>query len=318
MKIGFREVDEQEQKINRSLDKSNRIFTVIEALLLCLMAILVIFCVVYYGIRVGAYGDSPENFFNSISMLGVVCGSIAFAVIIMNLIEYVQKKSVLVSPELGRVDGRKEYSLKNALSIMKPKVAVIVWDVLVGLILFSMVFAQLISEEIFNPEAWVRNSIVLSVMLPAGHFLFGLLYRNRSYHKKMLKTTKKYLDIGSDDMFCHRVDQSLRNSLLFCSKQFCFTTDYLMGYADTDVNYQIAAIPTGEIEAMQYFVRRENNGRVTIEKGILACRLKNGKVIHFYLGMGKMLSPTLNALNYYRINYSNDGNPVFANEDKIQ
>lgn len=68
---------------------------------------------------------------------------------------------------------------------------------------------------------------------------------------------------------------------------------------------------------MEYFIRKENSGNVMVDKGILACKLKNGNVVQFYIGNGRTLTMTMYALDYYKINYKNNGEalfPLFATE----
>lgn len=186
-----------------------------------------------------------------------------------------------------------ERTLGATLSYMRAKVMLIVWDTIWGMILVCLPVAYLGRSDF---ALVLRILCITAGCLLAGHAGFLLYYDRHSYHKKLVRITKKYLDIGNESLFLAALEQNLREKMVFRSRQFVLSADYILGYADSDLVFRPAAIPVCTIAGAEFHLRHVE-GRRARDQGILTCSLRNGKKISFCTSFGPGIAEVLRALD---------------------
>lgn len=186
-----------------------------------------------------------------------------------------------------------ERTLQATLSYMRAKVILIVWDTVWGIILVCLPIAYLGSSDF---SLALRTLCITAGSLLAGHLAFTLYYDRYSYQKKLVRITKKYLDIGNEALYLEALEQNLQEKMIFRSRQFVLSADYILGYADSDLVFRPAAIPICTITEAEFHLRHVE-GRKARSQGILTCSLRNGRRISFYTSFGPGITEVLQALD---------------------
>lgn len=313
MKIGFKKVDEKEQKwikVSRNIDIF--LYWVIMGIVWLVIAFF-FFAALYQIVCSLIYKEERNDMFRHVSSAAMWLVVPVSLWLIRKMIDFIQRANILFSPNYvnPHYEKAESFSLREVMGLMQGKPIQWVWDFTFLLFLVSML-GVIISGGSTDIVSSCTLCLILTIMLLTGHFLFRRYYLRRPYEKILVRNSQEYSSIDRPEYFCQRIHQSLKTQLCFCSRQFCFTKDLFLGYTEADTYYHPAAIFREDIQAMEFYILRVN-GRVMIDKGILACKLKNGNVVDFYLGSGKTLEGTLKSMDYYCIKYQNNQQPLFTN-----
>lgn len=121
MKIGFKEVDESEQKIYKAAYRFNRGFSKVLLGAYCLAVVGCLAGAAYFALTEGKDGGDYNRCFTLLSVAGAITAALVLVLLLLWLITYIRKKSIIVSPELNNTENRGQYSLRFVLSVMRAK-----------------------------------------------------------------------------------------------------------------------------------------------------------------------------------------------------
>lgn len=219
---------------------------------------------------------------------------------IQYLVERRWQKAENYAPGQAKLPRESKRSLNQTLTYMAGKPMLLVWDIIWPIFIFSMVIG--FSGDAAHAKAAARSIVYMFVILIVGHIFFVIYYKFRSYRRKLLKYTRKYMNVGDEVAFCEALDQNLREKMLYRSRRFAMSQDYLMGYTRMDGFFEPAAIPIAAVTAAEFSIRR-NYGKVTRDTGMLTCMLSNGNKIVFCTSQGSQIEEVKRVLNYYGFAY---------------
>lgn len=191
--------------------------------------------------------------------------------------------------------------IDETLTDMIGRPMLIVWDIMWACMMLSFELAFGVGTGHYGAAA--PTVIGMGGMLMAGHITFTMYYNHRSYCKKMLSETKKYLNIANEEAFCEALEQNLRNKMNYRFKKFVISQDYMMGYTERDTFFDPVAIPICTIASAEWYEVRVT-GRAARTLGMLACKLNNGKTVVFCTSQGKDRMKVRTALEQCQIAYT--------------
>lgn len=188
-------------------------------------------------------------------------------------------------------------SLDATLSYMRGRVMVVIWDLMCGI--FWIPFAFVYIGETKYYDAMVRNNLCMGAILVGGHIIFTIYYNFHSYRKRMIKYTKRYIDIENPETYCEVVEQNFKEQMIYRSKMFVLSRDYVLGLTGFDSIFHPAAIPICMIASARFY-QEHISGRRGRDIGILSCTLKNGAQVVFYTSVNEEIIRVRRVLDYYR------------------
>ena len=284
MELGYKKLDDKEQKTaKRSFNFSVGIRKVQFYFLVAMLAIGIVMTIVF-----GVMSITDETKVRMFKACGIITIIIVlgflFGHLLMKLIEYLVKKQNQgdVLPDVS------ERTLKSTLNYMRGNIGGLIWDIMWGIIAFSALVVSL-PNGLFKEDINVRlrTTILVSIVIfIVGHIFFKIMHKRRDLTSKMLKQTKKFYDYDDAEKYAEYVDWSLRDNMLLRCRQVVLTKEVLLGYANTDCYFIPVAVPREYIDEAEFREVLSTNSKASYCDGVLACRLKNGKVIDFYLSRG--------------------------------
>lgn len=298
------------EKWNKSMVKIKMIVGVITLFLLIVGGgLLSLFLILAYGLPIDGFEKNPNMVHFGLGILGTIVFSILFWKGIFKLSEYLDRKRGKFTTEMKpeRWPSPNKRIVKNTLTYMSQKTGIFVWDVVIVCIIMSLAIMVLCTEDYDIGE----NIFALA---GTGFFCMGvrvifvLYYHFRDFTKSMLNnydTYGGYLDHG---ILLERLEESLKNRLLFYSPQWIITEDFFMAWIKSSQFYSPIAISLQEMRQLRYEVRRDTyRGRV-IFYNVIVCQLKSGKSVDLYIGDKWKVEGVINVLNYFRIPFENSLN----------
>lgn len=278
-----------------------------------------VFYILAYGIPLGNYKKDMHQVLNGIGMIGVVFVVLLGIKLFDMFFEYLDRNQGDFSKEINprKWPYPKMRTVNKILIYMTRRVYLLVWDLLIGIFIFSALLAK-VCMIMDNKEPMDLGSIL---WLPIVFFIIWLpiriaiiiFYYSRKYAKKMLYYSEKYVGIRNTEGFLKKLEKSLREDLLYYSHQWIITKDYFMAYCETDGLFHPIAIPVNEMLHLQYEVRTEKvhtgHGRVTVESAVIVCKLRSGKSVDLYVGNRTKIGTIWKVLEYFKIPYENKMNP---------
>lgn len=289
MKLGFKDIDEEEQKaakkrfeFDRKMKKSNWY------LLLFLGVIWVIFAIVLGIQSIFDHSKFPQ-FIAMVGFIGVIVIIVwGYGRLLEWFMEWINKRMYV--RELPKESRR---TLKYTLNSMRYNVPCILWDVFWAVIIFTVLFMGM--ELLFNaPGEFFRKAgqyvLVWGPIILLVHVFLKLIHQEFDYTTKMLKLTSDFYNYGNElqrDTYKQHIEWSLKNNMIFNSKSIVLTKEYLIGSANSNTRFRPVAIPRDFVKAaevrMVYSHQRTKSSTATICDAILTCKLNNDKLVEFYI-----------------------------------
>ena len=278
-----------------------------------------VFHILAYGIPLGNYKKDMHQVLNGIGMIGVVFVVLLGIKLFDMFFEYLDRNQGDFSKEINprKWPYPKMRTVNKTLIYMTRRVYLLVWDLLIGIFIFSALLAK-VCMIMDNKEPMDFGSIL---GLPIVFFIIWLpiriaiiiFYYSRKYEKKMLYYSEKYVGIRNSEGFLGKLEKSLKEDLLYYSHEWIITKDYFMAYCETRGLFHPIAIPVNEMLHLQYEVRTEEvrtrHTRMTVDEAVIICKLRSGKSVDLYVGGRGKIGTIWKVLEYFKIPYENKMNP---------
>lgn len=297
--------DKNNQEVLKKMDKfdnitSNVMFRIF-VIFYVLLTVFVLAATIYYGVYEIQGKGHTEQFAIYFTFLLVLAAIPACSKLIDLFIKQFFKKDDAYDPHKAELPAPGTVTLEDALHRMSTQTGVIVWDVLWGCVLFSL-FCLLALDM----GDWLRIMLIcvcVAAIMAVGHLFFRLLWKKRSFIKRMLRNTAKCMPIACPSDYVKGVEESLKRNVLSYEKEFIMTDEYILGCAEQDTSFIPVALPREQIDEFVFFYRRTVNGRYSRTVGILSCRAGKKKLADLVLGQGPKVNKVLRILKYYDISW---------------
>lgn len=295
--------EDNNQEFLRKLDKvdetGKKISYWIFIILYAVFTVVILAMAVYYGVLTMQGNDNTKQFVSCYVTL-LLLGAIPLCGKLMDFVfKRYFKKDTEYDPGTAVLPAPGTVTLEAALHRMSNKTGVMVWDIFLGCVLFSMIF--LMFTGVKDPVRLMFSTMGLAAFTVAGHFVLHFIWKKRSITKKLLRRTAEYRTIGNTSDYAKKVEESLKHSILAYEKEFILTEEYILGSAERDTSFNPVAIPRDEIDELVFHYRRVVNGRYSRTVGILSCRAVGKKPVDLILGLDPTVNKVLRILNYYKI-----------------
>lgn len=297
--------DDNNQEFLRKLDRfdwaGKRMTYWIMLLLYILFTCSVLAGTIYYGIReFQGNGDSGQLTICCVILL--VLAAIPMCCKLVNrLFKHLDQKNAAFDPCTMTLPAQGTITLENALHRMCTPIGVIVWDTIGGCVVFSLLF--LLALGIGN---WLRILFICDcviILLAVGHTVFHLLWKKKSFTKKMLCSTHEIIKLAHPETYAEAVEESLKRGILAYEKELILTNEYILGSAEWDTHYTPVAIPIAQITELSFFYRRIAGSRNSRTIGILRCAADGKKLADLILGPPPKAERIMKILNYYQFSW---------------
>lgn len=278
-----------------------------------------VFHILAYGIPLGNYKKDMHQVLNGIGMLGVVFFVLLGIKLINMFFKWLDRKQGNFSNEINprKWPNPMLRTVNRTLTYMTRRVYLLVWDLLIGISIFSAVFVNVcmimenkIPMSIGNILWLPIVSLIIWLPIRIGIVIF---YYSRKYTKKMLHYSEKYVGIRDSEGFLKKLEKSLKEDLLYYSHEWIITKDYFMAYCETEALFHPIGIPVNEMVRLQYEVRTQEvytrHTSVTVDSAFIICKLRSGKSVDLYVGGRTKIGTIWKVLEYFKIPYENKMNP---------
>lgn len=192
-------------------------------------------------------------------------------------------------------------TLEAALHRMSNEMeAVIGWDIIWGTV-FIILFSGFITID--RRYIILFSAAISAITAAAGHMLFYLIWKKRSYTKRMLRNTAKYLSVGNPLDYEASVKESLKRQIYVYEDELLVTEDYIIGNAEPNFRYIPVAVPREKITELLFSRQSVPWGRYSIYAGILSCRTDESRVVDLIIGKSSKANEILGILNLRNIEW---------------
>ena len=278
MQLGFHDLDEEKQKKAKNNVEFHRKARSFEEYLLYVLLGVWVVGTCFMGIKAISDRSYLSRFLESLIALCVTCGiCFAWKYFLDWLFSWVFKRQ-----NTEKLPKQSMRSLKSVLNYMNGNIALMIWEIFWGIIVFSALLVAGM-EKALSIQAVVGYGSKMLIVFFAGYVLFHIIHKRRDLTKRLLKNTVDYYNYGDGTQYAAYVDWSLRENILLCCKQYVLTKEFFLGYAHSDIGFCPVAIPREFIKEAEVRMALSADSKVSVSKAILACKLCNGKVIDFYL-----------------------------------
>lgn len=299
-----KKLDLREQRILKSLDKGNRIFTNIFIKGTYLLAAVMLVLAVYYGIGERNETMDGGRAFNYFGWF-LIASATAICWKLLEVIRHaVQTKNDQFEPRQMVLPKRGTVTLETALHAMAIRMGVIYWDSLFGLLLgILLVLLLFVGPNI----PLILLCYLFLTALVGGHFFWSWRWKKRPFAGKLLDNTQKHIPIENPFEYAAAVERSLTEGVLYYEREMILTDDFIIGLLETDIRFIPVAVPRAEIVQLAFFRRRPVMKRYQkYDIGILDCRLYSGQSVELLIGRGPRMERVLKVLNYYGLGWSEE------------
>lgn len=237
---------------------------------------------------------------------------VALAVwLIRNWENRVFRRDITLDPARMLLPARGTVTLSGALHKMTIPVGAIVWVVIWGCLIFSMLFML---GDAAHRAATVQNLAVMAVLMAGGYPLLYLLWRKKSFVQKMVQHSTQFFPAEVHEGYADSVEASLQRGVLAYERELILTDDYLLGALGTgewDTRYEPIAVPRASVSEYVFYYKRMVTGRYSRTVGILTCRTSGGTPINLILGQVPKAQKVLRILDYYQIPWT-ESSTIYA------
>lgn len=278
-----------------------------------------VFYILAYGIPLGNYKKDMHQVLNGIGMIGVVFVVLLGIKLFDIFFEYLDRKQGNFSKEINprKWPHPKMRTVNRTLTYMTRRVYLLVWDLLIGIFIFSALLAKVCmimdKKEPIDFESILMIPIAFFIIWLPIRIGFVIFYYYRKYVKKMLYYSEKYVGVRDSESFLKKLEKSLKEDLLYYSHEWIITKDYFMAYCETRDLFHPIGIPVNEMLHLQYEVRTHEvhtrHSGVTVDEAVIICKLRSGKSVDLYVGGRAKIGTIWKVLEYFKIPYENKMNP---------
>lgn len=256
---------------------------------------------VYYVVLEFQGNGDPGQLTNCSAMLLVlaaipVCGKMADL-----FIKCLLQKNEAFDPGTMELPAHGSVRLEDALHRMSTQTGAIVWDTIWGCVVVSLLC--LLAFGMGDPPRILLLCVFVIVLTVVGHMIFRLLWKRRSFVKKMIRNTSKVIEMDDPASYAAAIEESLKRGVLCYEKELILTGAYILGNAERDNSYIPVAIPRAQVTEYIFFYQRiagDGNSRTV---GILRCVSNGKKLVDFVLGPQKKAEKLKKILAYYQISW---------------
>lgn len=305
--------DNNNQEFLKKLDRfdraGKRMTHRIVAVLYIVFTCCILTATVYYSVRqIQRDGDSEQ--------LAICCAMLLFlaAIPVCNKLvdrffRSLDEKNSAFDPRTMALPEQGTVTLEDALHRMSTPVGVIVWDVICGCVAFSLLFMQVLGMG-------DRSRILLAcacaaVFLVVGHTVFLLLWKQKRFTGKMLRSAAKTLALPHPEAYAKAVEESLKRGVLAYEKELILTDTYILGSMEWDTYFAPVAIPRAQVTEFTFFYRRMvAGGRNSRTVGILRCSAEGKQLADLVLGPQPKAERLKKILGYYQFSWR-EGETVY-------
>lgn len=280
----------------------NKIMYRIAAICYVIFMCFIFVAIVYYVVSEFRGNGNPHQLtMCSVTFLALaaipVCGRL------MDLFfEHFFKKNTGFDPRTMELPARGSVGLEDALHKLSTQTAVIVWDVIWGCVVFSELFLLAVGMGYSNRILFLL--VCEAVLIAVGHTVFHLLWKRRSFIKKMIKNTSKVMKLDDPKAYAVAIEESLKRGVWSYEKELILTDEYILGSVESDTFYTPVAIQRAQITEFVFFYRRIVAGGMGARIiGILRCVSDGKKLVDFVLSPGIKAEKIKKILGYYQISW---------------
>lgn len=297
--------DDSNQEFLRKLDHFDQAGGKIMSRLMVVLYVLFTCCIlvgtVYYGVReFRGNGDSEQLAICCVTLLVLaalpVCNKLAD-----RFLKHLGQKNHTFDPSTMALPAQGAVTLEDALHRMSTQTGVIVWDTIWGCVVFSLLF--LLALGMGNRPRILLVCVCVTILLALGHAVFHLLWKKKSFTKRMLRNTSKIMELTHPEAYGEAVEESLKQGVLSYEKELILTNEYILGRAEWDTYYRPVAISRAQITEFTFFYQRMVGGRSSRTVGILRCSADGKKLVDFVLGPQPKAERILKILSYYQFSW---------------
>lgn len=302
------EENEKMEKWEQQMRKVNKMIGTVSLLLFAVGGgLFSIFLIVAYGLPIQGF-EKNQNLVNcGFYFLGILIFAALFGKGVDLLITYIKKKQGKLTTELKpeKWPSPQKRTVKNTLTFMSKKIGILVWDIIVGCIVVALVITGL-GDEAFAFWKSLTGCIGLLCFWLGVRLLFMLYYSLRNYTKSLLKNYDSYGGYLDHGVLLDRLEDSLKNRLLFYSSQWIITEDFLLVWGKTYQLFCPVAISLKEVRFLRYEVRENllNSGQ-TLYHNVIVCQLKSGYSVDLFVGDHWNADTIISILKHFRIPFEN-------------
>lgn len=257
---------------------------------------------VYYGVReFQGNGDSKQLTICCVTLLALAAIPVCSKLVDRFFI-YLEQKNNAFDPRTMTLPAQGTVTLEDALHRMSTQTGVIVWDMILGCVVFSLLF--LLAFGLGNRPRILFICVCMVILIALGHTGFHLLWKKKRFTKKMLRNTSKVMELTHPEAYAGAVEESLRRGVLSYEKELILTDEYILGSVEWDTYYTPVAIPRAQITEFTFFYRRMVvGGRNSRTVGILRCAADGKKLADLVLGPQAKAERIMSILSYYQFSW---------------
>ncbi len=307
-----REEKEKMDKWDKQMRKISNIISMISLFLFVVGGgLFSLFLIVAYGLPIKGF-ERNQNMVNfGFYFLGILIFASLFWKGIDVLVTYIKKKQGQLTTEMRpeKWPSPQKRTLKNTLTYMSKKIGILVWDIIVICILVALLLTGL-CDEAFAFWNNITACIGLICFWLGIRMLFVLYYYLRNYTKSMLKSYDSYGGYLDHGVLLNRLEDSLKNRLLFYSSQWIITEDFLLAWSKSYQFFCPVAISFKEMRFLRYEIQENifNSGQ-TLYNNVIVCQLKSGHSVNLFVGDNWSSNTILSILNHFQIPFENGLHP---------
>lgn len=298
--------DDNNQEFLRKLDNfdraGNRIMYRLVIVLYVLFTCGILAGTAYYGVREFQGNGDSEQLTICCAMLLVLAAIPVCKKLVTHFFKYLERKNDAFDPRTMALPDYGTVTLEDALHRMSTQTGAIVWDGILGCVAFSLLFT--LAMGIGNRPLVLLVCACVIILITVGHTVFHLLWKKKSFTKKMLRNTAGAIAVEHPEAYAEAVEESLRRGVLSYEKELILTNEYILGNAEWDIYFTPVAVPRAQITEFVFFYRRiVVVGRTSRTLGILRCNADGKKLVDLVLGPRPKAERILKILRHYQFSW---------------
>lgn len=273
--------------------------------LLHIMTFLCLIGTVYFGILAASGKNTGGRFASFLTVFLALAASDALASLFIWSLKKALKKQLEFDPASMTLPPKGSVTLDNALRQMTLHTGLIWWDGVFGILLAIMALLTVfVGGDLFR---CLLACLILAALLTVGHFFFTWRWKKRSFTKKLLKYTGKYIRISGPEEFAAALEESLKKGVLYYAPELVLTDEFIIGNAGTQLGVETVAIPRVGITDFIYYCKRPvASSYHKYDMGVLKCRMYGGQSVEFQIGQALRMLRIPKMLSYYQIPFKEE------------
>ncbi len=256
----------------------------------------------YYGVREFQGTGDPKQLTVCCAMLLVLAAIPLCSKLFDLFFRHLGQKNDAFDPRTMALPKQGVVTLEGALHRMSTQTGAIVWDTIWGCVAFSLLF--LAALDMGNRPRVLLACAGVLVLIAVGHMVFHLLWKKRSFTKKLLRNTAGAIPLEHPEAYAEAVEESLKRGVLCYEKKLILTDEYILGNAEWDIYFTPVALPRAQITEFVFFYRRMVvGGRASRTLGILRCIANGKKLADLELGQRSEAERLKKILSHYQFSW---------------